>query len=400
MLNQAERWVARCSYLGMFVQALVINLTPLLFIPLREQFDLSFEQVGRLILINFFTQLTVDLVCIGVVDRVAVKPLIVLGNFLAALGLGVFAWAAWWENPYSGLVLGTAIFSAGCGLLEVLLSPIINALPSRAKSASMALLHAFYPIGKLAVILGTGLVFVIFGTSVWPWVVLGWMVLPVVNTLGFALVPVPRLADPVHRERVRGLVRLPVFGLLLVGMFLAGATEVTLAQWASAFLERGIGLSKGLADLGGFALFAVGMIIGRLWFGMREEELELGRILRRGAAFSFVLYLCLALLPNGWLALPLCLFAGFAVSMLWPGLVSMAAGRFPLAGASMFALLAAAGDGGAGLLPWLAGWLADWVGQRGGESLGLRAALVLGAFAPLVLWLTLRVTSKRAETPK
>jgi fucose permease len=298
------------------------------------------------------------------------------------------------------LVLGTAIFSAGCGLLEVLLSPIINALPSRAKSASMALLHAFYPIGKLAVILGTGLVFVIFGTSVWPWVVLGWMVLPVVNTLGFALVPVPRLADPVHRERVRGLVRLPVFGLLLVGMFLAGATEVTLAQWASAFLERGIGLSKGLADLGGFALFAVGMIIGRLWFGMREEELELGRILRRGAAFSFVLYLCLALLPNGWLALPLCLSAGFAVSMLWPGLVSMAAGRFPLAGASMFALLAAAGDGGAGLLPWLAGWLADWVGQRGGESLGLRAALVLGAFAPLVLWLTLRVTSKRAETPK
>ena len=411
MSEAARRWVAGCSYLGMFVQALVINLTPLLFIPLREQFGLTFEQVGRLVLINFFTQLGVDLICTGLADRVPVKPLIVLGNLLAAIGLGLFAWAAWWTgdlfSPYAGFVLGTVVFSAGCGLLEVLLSPIINALPSKAKSASMALLHAFYPIGKLAVILGTGSVFLFFGTGVWPWVVFAWMILPLLNSAGFALVPLPPLADPEKRQPVRSLVRIPWFGLLLAGMFLAGATEVTLAQWASAFLEKGAGMSKGMADLGGFALFAVGMIVGRLWFGLREHELDLPRILRRGAGISFLLYVALALAPIGWVALPVCALAGFFVSMLWPGLISLAATRFPLAGASMFALLAAAGDGGAGLFPWLAGLLADGVGGMSGvfqspgaaESFGLRAALLASGLAPLLLWI-LTVSWRKQQEPK
>lgn len=390
MPERAERWVARCSYLGMFVQALVINLTPLLFIPLREQFGLSFEQVGRLVLLNFFTQLAVDLLCTGLADRVPVKPLIVLGNFLAALGLALFASSVLWENPYLGMVVGTVVFSSGCGLLEVLLSPIINALPSRAKSASMALLHAFYPIGKLAVILGTSLVFLFLGTAIWPWVVLGWTILPLLNTLGFSLVAVPSLADPQRRQTVRSLVRLPFFGLLLLGMFLAGATEVTLAQWASAFLERGIGLPKSLSDLGGFALFAVGMIVGRLWFGLQEAELNLPRILARGALWSLALYALLALVPISWLALPLCALAGFFVSMLWPGVVSLAAARFPLAGASMFALLAAAGDSGAGIFPWLTGLGADLLAGQFGEAWGLRVAILFAGLAPLVLWLAAR----------
>ncbi len=409
MPEQAERWVARCSYLGMFVQALVINLTPLLFIPLREQFGLSFEQVGRLVLLNFFTQLAVDLLCTGLADRVPVKPLIVLGNFLATLGLVLFASSVLWENPYLGMVVGTVVFSSGCGLLEVLLSPIIHALPSRAKSASMALLHAFYPIGKLAVILGTSLVFLFLGTAIWPWVVLGWTILPLLNTLGFSLVAVPSLANPQHRQTVRSLVRLPFFGLLLLGMFLAGATEVTLAQWTSAFLERGIGLPKSISDLGGFALFAVGMIVGRLWFGLQEAELNLPRILARGALWSLVLYALLALIPISWLALPLCALAGFFVSMLWPGVISLAAARFPLAGASMFALLAAAGDSGAGIFPWLTGVGADLLAGQVGEAWGLRVAILFAGLAPLVLWLTacgwenppaVRTSGHQAPEPK
>lgn len=390
----------------MFVQAMVINLTPLLFIPLREQFGLSFEQIGRLVLLNFLTQMVVDLLCTAFADRVPTKPLVVGANLLAAVGLVVFAVAPFaLASPYEGLVLGTLIFSTGCGLLEVLLSPIINAVPSDRKSGAMALLHAFYPIGKVAVIVVTGLALWLAGVATWPTIVVLWALVPLLNTLGFAFVKIPPLAPDTGRIPLRTLLRGRAFLLLLAAMALAGASEVTVAQWASAYIESGLGFSKIVADLVGFGLFGVGMVAGRVWFGLHGEHEHLDRAMTVGAIGATVCALAMSLLPFPWLALAACAASGLFVSMLWPGSLSLAAARFPLAGASMFALLAAAGDAGAALMPWGVGVIADAVAHAPGwglaglspEQFGLRAALLISAACPFAMLLVVRSLRARSS---
>ncbi len=399
MLTSAMRRVVWCCYLGMFVQAMVINITPLLFIPLRDQFGLTFEQVGRLVLVNFATQLVVDLLCTALADRVPPRPLIVAANALSAVGLWVFAIAPFQlADPFTGLMLGTMVFSVGCGLLEVLLSPIINALPSENKSSAMAFLHAFYPIGKVAVILVTGIALYGWGVQAWPWILLAWSVVPLANTAAFFLVELPPLADHERRQTLRSLVVGRPLYWLLAAMVLAGASEVTVAQWTSAYVETALGFSKVTADLVGFCLFGVGMIIGRLWFGWKGEHANLTKVMSISAALSGATCLAMALLPSPVLALLANGLSGFFVSMLWPGTISLSAARFPLAGASLFALLAAAGDSGAAVMPWLVGVIADTVGNTSpawataifGEALapqalGLKAAYLVSAIWPFLM---------------
>jgi len=398
-----NRLIVRCCYLGMFIQALVINLTPLLFIPLKDQLGLTYEQVGRLVLINFLTQMVVDLVCSGLVDRINVKPLTVAANLLAGAGLWVFALApAWTPTPYVGLALGTVVFSVGCGLLEVLLSPIINTVPSERKAADMAVLHAFYPIGKVTVIIITALALNRIGAHHWRALMLAWSVFPFINTIGFLLVHLPPFAHASTRQTLHELVRKPAFLALLLAIGLAGATELTIAQWASAFAEKGLGVTKLVGDLLGFCLFGVGMIIGRLWFGMRGEQANLRRVMIGSTLLAAAMYFVTSLAPSPWLALAACAAAGLFVAMLWPGTLSLATARFPLAGGSMFALLAAGGDTGAALMPWGLGLVADRVAAHAApltlllgaalspDQLGLRAGLLVAMACPLamafVLW--------------
>ena len=284
------RAILRASYTAMFVQAMVVNLTPLLFVTLAGQFGLSFEQVGRLVLINFATQMITDAVAAGVVDRVSAKLLATLANAFAAVGLWVFALAPFRvEDPYLGLVAGTVVFSIGCGLLEVIISPIVERTPPVArdgrerKAAGMALLHAFYPIGKVVVTLVTGLLFLLVGVERWPTLMLAWSVVPALNTFAFLGLTLPPMFEVGTRTRVRDLLRSRAAWWALVAILLAGATEVSLAQWASAFVERGLGTDKLTADLLGLGAFGVGMVAGRLWFGFRGEEADLVPLLRRGA---------------------------------------------------------------------------------------------------------------------
>ena len=397
-----NRLIVRCCYLGMFIQALVINLTPLLFIPLKDQLGLTYEQVGRLVLINFLTQMVVDLICSGLVDRINVKPLTVAANLLAGAGLWIFALAPTYApTPYVGLALGTIVFSIGCGLLEVLLSPIINAVPSERKAADMAVLHAFYPIGKVTVIIVTALALHQIGAEHWRAIMLAWSIFPFVNTLGFLLVRLPPFAHASTRQTLRELVRKPTFLMLLLALGLAGATELTIAQWASAFAEKGLGVPKLVGDLLGFCLFGVGMIIGRLWFGVRGEQMNLRRIMIGSTLLAAAMYLVTSLAPSPWLALAACAAAGLFVAMLWPGTLSLATAAFPLAGGSMFALLAAAGDTGAALMPWGLGLVADQVAAHpiplaalfgaglSPDQLGLRAGLLVAMLCPLAMALVL-----------
>lgn len=394
-----NRLTVRCCHTAMLVQAMVINLTPLLFIPLKDELGLTFEQVGRLVLINFLTQMVVDLVCCAVADRISLKLLTVLANLLSGIGLWVFALApSRCAVPYDGLVLGTVVFSIGCGLLETLINPIINAVPSRRKAGDMALLHAFYPIGKVAVILVTGAALQLFGVRHWRWIMLAWSVVPVLNSVGFLVVRLPPLVpEGAQRQTLRSLILRPMYLAAVTAMLLAGAAEVTLAQWTSAYAEKGLGCPKAVADLVGFGLFGAGMIAGRLWFGFKGEAADLYPLMLRGSLGAAVMYAVISLSPWPAVALAACAVAGFCVSLLWPGIVALTAARFPLAGASMFALLAATGDAGAGLAPWGVGGIADhaaglaswWSGLTGthptAEQVGLRAGLLAALVFPLLL---------------
>jgi fucose permease len=378
----------------MFVMAMAVNLTPLLFVTLQDQFGLSFEQVGRLVLFNFTTQLLIDLACAGLVDRINAKWLAVSGNALVAVGLWTLALSPFrLETPYLGLVVGTVIFSAGCGLLEVIVSPIVERTPGERKAAGMALLHAFYPIGKVVVVVVTGLLFFAFGTAHWPHLVLGWSLVPVLVTLAFAGLRLPPMFEIGRRTRVRDLLRQRATWLAILAIALAGAAEVGMAQWASAFAERGLGVDKLTADLLGLGSFGVGMAVGRLWFGMRRQTIDMIRLMRRGATGAALMCLVMAFSGLPWLSLLATAAAGLFVSLLWPGMLSLTSARFPLAGASLFALLAAGGHGGAGVMPWLVGIGADlfqhapeWLaGDLAPEQIGLRLGLALAAVPALVL---------------
>jgi len=407
--------IRRYCYVGMFVQAMVVNLTPLFFIPLRLQFGLSFEQLGRLVLINFFVQMLVDLFCTAVVDRAnwLIKPLTVMAQFVSAAGLWIFAatptlFAA---APYHGLLAGTVIFAFGCGLQEVLITPIVNALPSTRKAADMALLHAFYPIGKVVVIAVTALAMVLLGHGAWRWIAVAWSVVPLLNMFGFASISLPELSHPTQRSRTRDMARTSFFWLALFGILFAGATEVTLAQWTSAFAQAALGMSQFVADCVGFGLFSLMMVFGRLWFGLRGETMSPRLSLLIGAGTSLLCYAAVALLPSPKLAMICCIGAGLSVSMLWPSLVSFSAATFPRAGVSLFALLAAFGDIGAGFGPWLVGAVADRVSLAEAaapglwsvilpqglapEQLGLRAGLLVAGVCPLILMLLVSLLRKK-----
>jgi len=392
------RAILRACYAAMLVQAVAVNLTPLLFLTLQAQFGLTFEQVGRLVLVNFGTQLLVDLGCAGFVDRVSARALAALGNALAAVGLVVFALAPFQlADPYLGLMLGTVVFSVGCGLLEVIVSPIVERTPGERKAAGMAFLHAFYPIGKVLVTVVTGLLFFAFGTERWNALVLAWSVLPAATALAFVGLRLPPMFEVGRRVRVRDLLRNRTTWVALLSIALAGASEVSLAQWASAFAERGLGVDKLTADLLGLGSFSVGMAVGRLWFGLRGSAASLLLLMRVGALGAVVTSLVMALAGIAWLSLAATALAGLCVSLLWPGVVSLSSARFPLAGASLFALLAAGGHAGAGLMPWLVGVGADQFqhlpvtlpNDLTPEQLGLRLGVALAAVPALVLFVVL-----------
>jgi fucose permease len=290
-------------------------------------------------------------------------------------------------------MLGTVVFSIGSGLLEVIISPIVERTPGERKAAMMQLLHAFYPIGKVIVTVTTALLFFTLGTERWPWMMLGWSLVPALNAFAFAGIRLPPMFEVGRRTRVRDLLRTRATWLALAAILLAGATEVSLAQWASAFAERGLGVDKLTADLLGLGSFGVGMIVGRLWFGFRGSEAGLVPLMRRGAIASAGAALLMAFAGSVWLSLAAVAAAGLATSLLWPGVVSLASARFPLAGASLFALLAAAGHTGAGFMPWMVGIAADQVrtapawlaGDLTPEQIGLRVGVALAAVPAIAM---------------
>lgn len=391
----------RACYLGNFVGALICNLAPLLYITFMGEFALSFEQVGRLTLLNFFTQIVADLAFSRPVDKYGIRPFITLGHALAFLGLLMLAFTPrlFPSNPYFGLMLATVVYSCGGGLFELLLSAIVQGIPNDSKESAMSLLHSFYAWGFIVVVVGTTLMLHLFGRENWPFVVLVWSVMPLVNFFNFLRVPIAPSVPEEHRTKIRTLFNSKYFLLVVFGIAVGGATEVSMSQWTSAFVESALQLSKAVGDLAGLCLFALFLGIGRAIYGKYGKRLPVWKAMFYGSLLCILCYLVASTSPWPMVSLFACALTGLGSSLLWPGSVVIGARHFPFAGASLFAMLAAAGDSGASIGPWLIGLTADvnptlvkrlpWLQELSARESALRSGMLIGVLFPTLMALTL-----------
>ncbi|HEX8237541.1 MAG TPA: MFS transporter [Abditibacteriaceae bacterium] len=391
------RWAC---YTGYITQAIVNNLAPLLFIVFQTRYHISYEMLGRLALLNFATQLATDFVAIQVVDRIGYRTPLVLAHALCTLGLMLLAILPHLlPSPYLGLSLAIVVYAIGGGLLEVLVSPVVEALPTpqEGKAAAMSLLHSFYCWGQVGVVLGTTLLLAQIGQAAWPVLPIVWAIVPLTNLVFFLQVPLPPTVPDAHRTTLRQLFTTSTFVMALVLMLCAGAAELTMSQWSSLFAEQGLGLPKVWGDLAGPGLFAVLMGSGRFAYGLWGEKVPLISALIGCGALATVCYLVAALASNPVLSMVGCAVCGLAVCLMWPGTFSFTAARFPLGGTAMFGILALFGDAGAAVGPWLAGAVANAASTtQGGLSgllpnsslSGLRVGLLVGTIFPLALAVT------------
>jgi len=403
----------KASYLGFLVQATVVNLTPVLFIPLREQFSLSFSQLGLLVLINFITQVTCDIAFSHAVDKHGYRVFLVSAHAAVVAGLGFFAASPLiFTNPYVGFVIGTITFSAGGGLLELLLSPTVDAIPSDSKSASMSLLHSFYAWGQAGVVIITTLLILFFGRNSWQYIMLVWAIPPALNMFLFSKVPfAPRVSEH-EREGFLKHIANGFFIAAMIAIALGAASELVMSQWSSAFMEKAMMIPKAVGDISGMAVFAMMLGLGRLLHGKFGKRFNLYNLMIIGTIVAFLCYLIVAVSPSNVVSLAACGVCGIAVSLLWPGTLVLSSKKFPMAGTWLFAFLAAAGDIGASIGPWATGVITDIASQNtfiaafgrtfGLErvQIGMRFSILVSAVFPLGALLCFLYMKRLSKTTK
>ena len=369
-------------YVGYITQAVVNNFLPLLFVTLQAELALSLSQITLLVTVNFLTQLLTDALAAKYVDRIGYRPAVVAAHVLCALGLvGVGLLPRLLAAPYGGLLLSVVIYAVGGGLIEVLVSPIVEACPSENKSAAMSLLHSFYCWGCVGVIGLSTAFFAVFGRQSWPVAACLWAILPAVNAVVFARVPIRCMVESSEQLPLRTLLSNGLFWVLALLMVCAGASELSMSQWASAFAEDALHVSKTAGDLAGPCFFAVLMGAARVLHAKLTGKVSLERYLVLCAALCIGSYLMAALLPHPAFNLLGCGLTGFAVGVMWPGTFSIAAQRLPRGGTALFALLALAGDLGCSLGPTTVGFVSGAAGDN------LKAGLLAAAVFPTVILL-------------
>ncbi len=385
-VNYRRTWHA--CYWGAAIQAVAINVVPLFFSTLQTQFAISFEKIGRLVLVDFLVQLAVDFLSLYFVDRLGYRRCFLLTHIITAAGLVLFGvLPRVMPDAYVGMVLATAVYAVGAGLLEVIVSPMADALPSEKKAASLTLVHSFYPLGQVLSVLLTTLVLWIIGREYWWLVVMLWALVPLSNFVRGLATPFPETLPAESRESAAHLLRSGVVWCALFMMMCAGAAEQAMSQWASLFAEQGLGVPKVVGDLLGPCLFAVFMFAGRFAYGRSGERVAMRPLLLISSVACVLCYGLAVFSPFPFLALLGCAFCGLSVSLMWPGTLSYVASQVPNGGTALFACMALAGDAGCSLGPWLTGLVSD-VAQRGytgadATQYGLRAGLLTAAIFPL-----------------
>lgn len=375
MKNNYKMTMYAC-FIGYIVQAVVNSFVPLLFVTFQTEYHIPLTQITLLITVNFVIQLVVDLLSAGFVDKIGYRASAIIAH--ACAGTGIFLLTILPElfsNQFYGILLAVMVYAIGGGLIEVLISPILEACPTDNKESAMSLLHSFYCWGCTGVVLLSTLFFALFGTSHWKILALIWVLLPAANLILFTKVPIYSL----HEEGESGmsiseLFRVKVFWLLMAMMLCAGASEQAVSQWASTFAEKGLHIQKTVGDLVGPMMFSVLMGLSRLIYGKYGEKLKLDRFMKGSCVLCVASYLCISLVPVPIVGLIGCAICGFSVGIMWPGTFSKASAAIKRGGTILFAMLALAGDLGCSGGPTLVGFVSS--AFSGNLRLGILTAIV------------------------
>lgn len=367
-------------FVGYIVQAVVNNFVPLLFITFQNTYDIPLSQITLLVTFNFGVQLLTDLVAAKYVDKLGYRLSILLAHVFSAMGLLLLTILPEVLPPFIGILAAVTVYAVGGGLLEVLVSPIMESCPTDNKEAAMSLLHSFYCWGHVGVVLISTLFFHFAGIGSWRILAWIWALIPICNGILFLKTPMAPLISEGETGMTMGeLFRNKTFWWLMVMMVCSGASEQAVSQWASAFAEQGLGISKTAGDLAGPMTFAVCMGLARLVYGKYGEKIPLDKFMKGSTLLCVGAYLLISLSPWPALSLVGCALCGLSVGIMWPGTFSTAAVALRTGGTAMFALLALGGDLGCGGGPTLVGLVSDAVG--GNMKLGILAAIVF----PVVL---------------
>lgn len=381
-------------FVGYIVQAIVNNFVPLLFVTFQESYGIPLSEITMLITVNFAVQLVIDLLSAWFIDKIGYRASVLAAHICSAVGLILLTvLPSVISSPFAGLLVAVVIYAVGGGLIEVIISPIIEACPTDNKEKAMSLLHSFYCWGHVGVVLISTVFFALFGIENWKILALIWAIVPIVNTFVFIKVPIYSLnEDGEEGLPLRKLFSMKMFRVFLIMMICAGASEQAVSQWASAFAEKGLGVSKTVGDLAGPMAFAVLMGTSRLIFGKYGHKLDLDRFMKYSCILCIAAYLCITLVPNPVIGLIGCGICGFSVGILWPGTYSKASASIKGGGTAMFAMLALAGDIGCSGGPTLAGLVSDRFG--GNMRAGIMAAIIFPAVMTVCLMLS---GKKKAE---
>ncbi len=363
------------SYLGYITQAVVNNFAPLLFLTFVSDYGLSLEEITWITTVNFVVQLCVDLLSAKVIDRVGYRISIITAHILAALGIiGLAVLPDLFGNAYVGLMTAVVLYAVGGGIIEVLISPIVEACPTEKKEAAMSLLHSFYCWGHVFLVVMSTVFFQLFGIGNWKSLAFVWALIPILNSIYFTLVPIYPITAGHEKMSFGSLLKQKVFWLIVIIMICAGASEQAMSQWASAFAESALKVSKTVGDMAGPCAFAVLMGTARAIYGKCSERIPLKKFMIGSALLCIVCYAVAVFAGSPVMGLVGCALCGFSVGIFWPGTFSIAAGKLPGGGTAMYALMALAGDVGCASGPTVVGMVAD--SFDGNLKSGLLAAMI------------------------
>lgn len=377
-------------YLGFVTQAICANFAPLLFLTFHNSYGISFSRLALISAVFFFTQLLVDLICAKIVDFIGYRTCVVAAEVTSGIGLAGLAFIPdLTPSPFAGIIISVIIYAIGSGLTEVLVSPIVEACPFENKEGTMSLLHSFYCWGSVGVILGSTIFFALVGIENWRILAVIWSVIPLYNIYNFATCPIEQLVEDGESMTIGQLCKTRLFWLFIVLMVCAGSSEIAMSQWASAFVESALHISKTVGDLLGPCLFAICMGISRVLYGKYGEKVDLTIFMAGSGIMCLACYLVAGLATVPALGLVGCALCGFTVGIMWPGSISISSRVLPKGGTAMFALLALAGDLGGTVGPAIVGN----VSQSAGDN--LQAGVLAGIGFPVVLVICVLVVRKK-----
>ncbi len=401
--RKSYRFTFFACYAGYITQSAVNNLAPILFIVFRQQYGLGYDKISTLILVNFITQLAIDAFSIKLSRMISVRSMVSSAHFLCAAGLammGVLPLVM--ADTFAALLCSVVVYAVGGGLIEVIISPIVEAVPADSgstKAAAMSLLHSFYCWGQVAVVLISTLFLQTAGHELWYVPPLAWAVLPFVNGIVFTRVRIPDMPSEHEGGGIKNLMCNKAFLLILLLMLCAGASELAMSQWSSLFAQNGLNVDKALGDILGPCLFAVLMGTGRALYGAFAKKINIYIALGASGALCVGCYLVTAISDNAAVSLAACAVCGLSVAVMWPGTFSLAASRFKSGATSMYSVMALAGDLGCATGPFLAGIVCSVFQNQVGESEAMKSGLGAAVFFPALLILCV-ILIKRIKKQK